>query len=215
VTKVVLSARARTQPAVGLRDRLRAETAEVHVQVEAVADVAGSVRTRDDYVELLGRLSALHSGFEHRLAAEEFVSGWKALGLDIAAHRRAYLLTADIEKLGGPASLDAPGPHAVPRLATFGHALGCLYVLEGSALGGPVVAGIVQARIGEVPASFLTGKGRTHRGAWPALLGALSRFDVQGGDGDGVVAGACETFAAFADQLSRVPPRLNSLAHAQ
>jgi heme oxygenase (biliverdin-IX-beta and delta-forming) len=100
-------------------------------------------------------------------------------------------------------------------LATFGHALGCLYVLEGSALGGPVIAGIVQARIGEVPASFLTGKGRTHRRAWPALLGSLRRFDVQGGDGDAVVAGASDTFAAFAEHLSRVPPRLNSLVRAQ
>jgi hypothetical protein len=53
-----------------------------------------------------------------------------------------------------------------------------------------------------VPTAFLTGRGRNHQ--WPAVRGALRRFDAQGGDGDAVVAGALSTFAIFAEQLAEL-----------
>ena len=114
----------------------------------------------------------------------------------IADHCRAGLLVADLAELG----VTPTARSELPPFPCFGHALGCLYVLEGSALGGRIVAGMVRAAIGEVPTAFLTGQGRGHQ--WPAVRSALRCFDAQGGDGDAVVAGAVSTFAVFARQLA-------------
>jgi heme oxygenase len=200
VVEVTVAGSAR--PAVGLRDRLRAETAGWHSRVEAVADLPASVATRDDYVDLLGRLIDLHAGFEIHLAAPAFDSGWRRVGVDIGHHARAFMLAADLQELGLTAK-----PQWVPSLPllTFGRALGCLYVLEGSSLGGRTVARVVQAAIGDVPTTFLTGHGRPFVASWVSVCSALALFDTLGGDGDAVVAGACDTFAAFAEHLSRAP----------
>jgi heme oxygenase len=181
-----------------LRGRLRAETAEWHSRVEAAADLPASIASRDDYVALLGRLNDLHAGFESRLAARLFDDGWRRVGVDVGEHRRAHLLAADLRELGVAAKSSWVPP--LP-LATFGHALGCLYVLEGSSLGGRTVARVVRAAIGEVPTTFLTGLGRPDPAPWVSVCSALALFDGLGGDGAAVVSGACETFAAFADRL--------------
>lgn len=187
------------RPSDSLRERLRSETAAWHETVEAAADIAHSVRTRGDYVDLLVRLHGLHGGLEDYLTSGSFYSGWHGIGIDIAAHRRAHLLAADLEELGG---WGGARRISLAPSASFSRAVGCLYVVEGSTLGGRVVARMVRAAIGEVPTRFLTGRGRPHAASWPAVCTALNRFDQQQGDGDGVVAGACETFAVFADHLS-------------
>jgi heme oxygenase len=201
-----------TSPA--LRERLRTETAEWHDRVEALTDVPRSVRTRADYVGLLARLHFLHLGFECRLGAVGFDPGWRSVGVDIARHGRAGLLAADIAVLAadpeqpGPArSRPATGSVWSPTVPSFGHALGCLYVLEGSALGGRLVADIVRATLGDVPTTFLNSEGRLQDKPWPAVVGALQRFEAQGGDGNQVIAGACDAFATFAVHLRAVPER--------
>ncbi len=179
-----------------LPDRLRAETARCHEQVESVADIPGRVRTRADYIRLLDGLSGLHTALERQLLGQSWDRAWVDIGVTIAAHCRADLLAADLDGMGATPTT----PTTQPPFPCFGHALGCLYVLEGSALGGRFVAGMVRSAIGAVPTAFLTGEGRRHQ--WPAVRSALRRFEAQGGDGDTVVAGARSTFAVFARQLS-------------
>ena len=182
--------------AAALPDRLRAETARCHELVESVADIPGRVRTRADYIRLLDVLGGLHIGLERQLSRQSWNRAWVEIGVTIAAHCRADLVIADLDGLG----VTPTAPTMQPPFPCFGHALGCLYVLEGSALGGRVVAGMVRSAIGAVPTAFLTGEGRRHQ--WPAVRCALRRFDAQGGDSDAVVAGASSTFAVFARQLS-------------
>jgi heme oxygenase (biliverdin-IX-beta and delta-forming) len=98
------------------------------------------------------------------------------------------------------------GAVRLAQWATFGQALGCLYVLDGSALGGPTVARLVRAEIGEVPTTFLTGEGRHGSVLWRATCNALGRFDAQSSASDEVVDGACQTFAVFAEQLTALVP---------
>jgi heme oxygenase len=199
VTEVSTEAVPVGQDTTTLRGRLRAETARWHERVEAVADVPGSIRSRDDYVELLSRLYELHACLEGHLAAPGFHDAWRSVGVDIAAHRRASLLADDLVVLG--ASAPTGSLSSVP-FATFGHALGGLYVLEGSSLGGRIVARLVRATLGDVPTTFLSGDGRSHPAPWSSTCQALACFDARGGDGGAVVSGACDVFAAFADRLS-------------
>jgi heme oxygenase len=179
-----------------LPDRLRAETARCHEQVESVMDIPGRVRTGADDIGLLDGLSGLHTGLERHLSGQAWDRAWAGVGVTIAAHCGADLLVADLAELGV-----APTTATMqPRFPCFGHALGCLYELEGFALGGRVVAGMVRSAIGAGRTAFLTGHGRRHQ--WPAVRNSLQRFDTQDGDGDPVVASACSTFAVFAHQLA-------------
>jgi heme oxygenase len=203
VNRVEVSATTLRYPVPGLRQRLRLETTTWHDNVEMLVDIPGSVRSRDSYADLLGRLSVVHESLEDLLSAPMFEPGWRGVGLDIAAHRRAHFLAADLSDLG---RRGVTGALRFAPLATFGQALGCLYVLEGSALGGPTVARLVQAALGEVPVAFLTGQGRHGLVLWRAICDALERFDAHSRDGDEVVAGACQTFAAFADHLTSPAP---------
>jgi heme oxygenase len=180
-----------------LSERLRSETARCHEHVESVADIPGRVRTLTDYICLLDGLNGLHTGLEYQLSGPTLHRAWVDIGITIAEHCRADLLVADLDALG----VTPTTPTMQPPFPDFGHALGCLYVLEGSALGGHVIARIVRSAIGAVPMAFLTGQGRGHQ--WPAVRNALRRFDAQDGDGDTVVAGDMSTFAAFARQLAR------------
>lgn len=187
----------------GLPGRLREQTAQAHRLVEALVDIAGSVVTRADYIALLRRLHGVHSGLEDRLAEGRWDQRWAAVDVDIAAHCRSGLLIADLAELDSPVT----GPSEQPPFHSFGHAMGCLYVLEGSALGGRTIAGIVRSAIGPVPTAFLTGRGRVHQAAWPAVRRSLRLFDAQGGNCNEVVAGALATFGVFGEQLARQASR--------
>jgi len=183
-----------------LRGRVRSETAAWHDRVDAVVAGPNAFASRDAYVDLLGRLYDLHATFESRLVDSSLDETWTHLGIDVAAHRRAPLCATDLEHLGAK-----PVAKLITsmKFETPGHALGCLYVLEGSSLGGGTVARMVHARIGDVPTAFFTGQGRAKPPPWTSVVKALARFDSEGGDGDTVVAGACETFASFAAHLDR------------
>ncbi|MET0966560.1 MAG: biliverdin-producing heme oxygenase [Nakamurella sp.] len=181
----------------GLPERLRAETAQLHARVEEVVDVAGRVRTRADYIGLLSALAGLHAGLEGQLVASNWDWAWAGVGVHIADHCRAGQLVTDLDELGAPAA----GSAQIAAFPTFGHALGCLYVLEGSALGGRIVARMVNAAIGDVPTSFFSGHGRGH--LWLMVREALRRYTKLGGDGDAVVTGAVATFSAFASGLAQ------------
>jgi len=190
------------EPSIGptLRERIRSETADWHDRVEAITAAPSAIKSHDDYVELLGRFYELHASFEAGLAAPSLREAWGRLGIDLSAHRRAHLCSADLKSLD---ALPTSNSMATPDFRTSGHALGCLYVLEGSSLGGPIFARIVRARLGNVPTAFLSGHGRAKRTPWSSVVNALSRFEAQGGDCDVVVDGACETFATFATVLGR------------
>lgn len=184
--------------------RLREETADLHRRVEDAVGLPGSVRSRDDYVDVLGRFLRLHEPLEKRLSAVAWRQGWTELGIELGRHRRAHLLADDLKALAAaPSSRPAP-PLALPRLRTFGEALGCLYVLEGSSLGGRMLAPAIRSVVGNVPVRFLMGEDRAHPGPWQDLRTALHRVAAE--RADEVVLGAGETFAAFAIHLAGSTP---------
>lgn len=179
-----------------LRLRLREETAGLHRAVEHAVDLPDSVRTRSDYVGLLTRLHGFHAAAESRLASPSWRRSWSEVGIDLDQHRRAPLLARDLRQLGSRVTSPGPVPR-LPELDGFGKALGCLYVLEGSSLGGRVLGPAMTHVLGDVPTAFFDSDGRRHPSPWRAVQEALRRFDADGGDGDDVLAGARSTFAAF------------------
>ena len=186
--------------------RLRRETASLHARVEAVTGLPGSVRRRGDYVTLLQRLHGFHAAVETRLRDPRWAGDWAGLGLDLTEYRRAHLLVEDLAAMQEPAPPEPPPDFRLGSSGSFAGALGCLYVAEGSSLGGRVIGPAIRSAVGDVPIAFFESAERRHPSPWRTLTAALHRFDDDGGDADAVVEGARHTFLAF-EQLVATPNR--------
>lgn len=176
---------------------LREATAEVHARLHRVpvfeALAAGHLSLAA-YAALLHRLLGFHAAVEAALAAAPSL---RPYGIDLAERCRSDALRADLATLGAPGA----GPLApLPSLGTAARALGCLYVVEGSTLGGRQLArgldhllpaGAVAGR------AFLLGHGPRHGAMWQACCAAIEACGAEPGGLDGMAAAARETFAAF------------------
>ena len=143
------------------RQRLRSGTAENHERVDA----------------LFGRFDLGNVGGYGRFLsaqAEAFLPVEAAIdthGMDMLAdwpsRRRGALLRQDLAELG----IAVPVTAGAPRLDDDAAALGALYVLEGSRLGGTMLS---RSLAPGMPQSFLGRKGAP--GSWPKLLELLDEF---------------------------------------
>lgn len=190
--------------ACGLSVQLRESTSAAHAAVEAAFALERRLASRDAYNDLLIALRGFYQPVE---AALMMVPGWEQLSppVDVRARCRATLLDNDLGRIDwdarGPARVLMPLP-----LGTLAQALGCLYVLEGSALGGRIVARQVQQMLGDkVPTAFFSSTSRVDLGAdWRALQAALDAFG--GGDAPtrrAVVTAAQATFEALSAWLEQ------------
>ena len=83
-------------------------------------------------------------------------------------------------------------------------ALGALYVFEGAALGGQVIARHVARTTSErdLPLSFFSGSGSRTGELWRAFGHTLTRWTQASGHEDRVVQGACDCFGALESWLA-------------
>lgn len=160
--------------------RLRDHTRPTHDAVDA-AFGAHDLTKRDDYARMLHAHALALPAVETALAAHPGLPDWR---------RRTPLLAADLADLGRP----LPPPLAFTLPALPGSAWGALYVLEGSRLGGVMLARQVPATL---PSRYLGAKHAS--GEWRALLTALDAagetYDAAWTDG--ALAGADACFALY------------------
>jgi len=198
-------------PPAALLARLKSETAHLHRRIEQVVPLLRPGFDKLAYRTYLGRLLGFQRPFEERLSASS--AGLLAFGLDFAPRRRAGLLVNDLVSLGqSQAEVDTlPDCAALPAAASLAEVFGCLYVLEGSTLGGQVLLrrlGPTLDLTAEHGLRFLAGSGPLTGPMWKAFGAALGRFEAQGCDAAAVIRGACETFAAQMDWLAAGAPCL-------
>jgi heme oxygenase len=178
--------------------RLRTETATEHQAVEDTLDLLSADLTRD---RLVGVLARMHGFWQ---AAEAGLDSWAATepadadGVGWEHRRRSHLFAGDLAALGaGPADAVPELPDVVGTDA----ALGRLYVLEGSSLGGV----FIDRHLATLPQ--LAGAGRLtsfspygeRTGAmWHAFRTVARARVADGGDADRLVGAARQTFGALA-----------------
>jgi heme oxygenase (biliverdin-IX-beta and delta-forming) len=164
-------------PAASLSAWLRARTGYLHEQTEILLGLPHAIRTLDDYRSCLSRFFGLYLPLEHSLAA---FSNWDAHGLALPSPSHSTCLAADLAALGtDPAAVVRTPPALLPHLPNFAHALGALYVLEGSTLGGRVILRNLEARIGPRIAAatqFFGGRAETVGPIWQRFKAALDAF---------------------------------------
>lgn len=116
---------------------------------------------------------------------------------------RAELLARDLTVLGIDPTA-TPRCEALPALASDAEAVGAIYVIEGSALGGAVLARLARRELAVGPATgaaFLSGDADLSA-RWRLVVETISETgDAHGVDG--LIAGACETFDAMEAWLCR------------
>ncbi|MBC6698697.1 biliverdin-producing heme oxygenase [Hymenobacter puniceus] len=125
-------------PAPGILSRLRTETRPYHDAVERnpfnQALAAGTVTAAETAQFLAGLYGVLALHEAHlQQHADEFAAAW-----ELPQRRRAHLILADLPALGYTGT--PPLCPAMPPLTTKPALLGALYVLEGSTLGGQIIA---------------------------------------------------------------------------
>ena len=197
-----------------LRDSLRAHTRSHHERIERALDLPGSVRDQRDYVRLLSGLYGFYVVHEPRL--ELRLQSLAHLDLRLSLRRKARKLHEDLQSCGLSAVTIASLPTCrnLPRLRTWAHALGSMYVLEGSTLGGQVIAGALQRRLQLDPESqmqFLLAYG-AHSGAmWRSFVTAINAIELAPDERVEPLEGAIDTFDAMERWLSSVYAKSNDV----
>ena len=177
---------------------LRTGTAPEHQQVEDTLDLLDPGLDRDRLAHVL---SLMHGFWT---AAEDGLDEWAARlpadaeALDWAARRRSGLFAGDLAALGTPV------PDRTPRLPPVpgtDEALGRLYVLEGSTLGGAFIdrhlAGL--PGLADVRVRAFSPYGPQTGSMWAAFRRAARAHVAAGGDPHRVLAAARDTFRALAE----------------
>jgi heme oxygenase (biliverdin-IX-beta and delta-forming) len=182
--------------------RTRAQTRELHERAEALVDLS-RLRTVERYQTLLSRLLGFHGPLERRLAHVDL----GVVGLDLDARRKAHLLEDDLRCLGvDPGQVPACGD--LPALPALPEALGCLYVLEGSTLGGQVISRHLRETMSVVPGrggSFFASEGRDVGAMWRAFCRALEAGCPGEPEATRAAESAVRTFASFNAWLAAAP----------
>jgi len=188
--------------------KIRAHTGPLHEELEAVLNIPEQVRSREQYTGLLARFAALYGPWEARLRSYE--PEFKALGIDLSARLRGHNLQRDLAALEANVRLPS-GERFAPSLAGFPEALGSLYVLEGSTLGGQVLTRHFREALGLGPEAlhFFSSHGTETGRYWKEFCAALEVYGARASaeENERTLRGAEAAFAAilawFRDQPVR------------
>ena len=188
--------------AASLLERLRRETHASHGEVERRVDILSRVRTTQSYRTLLEQFYGVYCALECQLGRSiPEIARWLP---DIEDRMRTKLLRLDLRCLGNTSPEDLPlAP--VPPLDSLPHRFGCLYVLEGSTLGGQFIAKEVSSRLpytSEFGCSFFASHGAEIGAMWRSFCHALEAYAVANSEShDSIVQSAAATFRVFGNWL--------------
>jgi len=170
------------------RGALRAATAPYHDRVDAAFSRA-DLTARDGY----GRFLQAQAGAYLPVEAALTRAGAATLVADWAARLRASRLVADLDALG----LAVPDEDAGITFADDAAVLGGVYVLEGSRLGGAMLARGVPA---DFPKRFLA---PDQSGNWRRLLDILEQEVISPGERSSAIESASRVFMLFESSAQR------------
>ena len=158
------------------RATLRSATRALHVQLEHGMTVTSPDLTLADYAQTLRRMLEVYTPLEKLIDAHEV--SMRELGLNWAQRRKAALLERDLVAIAPEFDVSTLGraPDVLPSLPSLAEAMGCLYVLEGSTLGGQFVARHVESALGlraDNGAAFFQSYGPAVGRFWQEFCSAL------------------------------------------
>lgn len=176
---------------------LRAATRPAHEAMEVALGLMDDGLEIVAYTRLLERFYGFWYGWQPRMAL--LLQDEALLG----PRRRLHLLAADLAALGlSPAAVRAL-PRCSPPLRDASEALGSLYVMEGSTLGGRAITRHVSNRLGldgATGCAYFAGYGAATTPMWRSFLLRLEAADTL--DAGRIAAGASATFDCLGHWLT-------------
>ena len=159
------------------------------------------LRDRGVYADCLRRMGRFYAAWEPSLQSQREL---QRIVPDLPERRRADALASDLRALG----VEPLAPMPAPEPLSDAEALGALYVIEGSTLGGQVIMRSLQGTDFEAGATrFFDAYGPRTGAMWKAFCAALEAFGVaRPQDVPFVLAGARRCFGAFQTSLSDDSP---------
>lgn len=181
-----------------LSEKLKELTQVNHLLLERkLISEMRSMVTAQEYASLLSAFYSFFGGLE--LGIEKYF-GENELP-DYEQRRKSSALAADLTTLGFSLPELAEGPE-LPEIHNKFQALGCLYVIEGSTLGGRMISKMIMPALPEVAResfSFFQGYGEQTMPMWLRFKAALdtSLTPVKRNHEGMIIQAANETFLKF------------------
>lgn len=172
-----------------LTTELRAKTAQVHEALDS--NLTHAFEQVDQYIAFLRASYRVLSSLDSALG--------RLVQRPMA--ERCAQLAADLQLLGQPAPLDRElhGAASTWHPADVAEAMGSAYVVEGSRLGGLVLAKVVERQLGSSATNYLRGKGPLTKDLWRDFMRELDAWGEQASPAERQRAaeGAIATFSAY------------------
>lgn len=186
-----------------LLERLKTETRAAHDRIEAAIDLDRRMASRESYRDLLIRFYGFHRAWESAAAQ---------MAPDRSFFRsrcKTQLLARDLAALGLESDDIMRLPQCLPLMPLTAPAavLGSMYVVEGSTLGGAIIARDVENRLGltaETGCAYFRSYGRNVAAMWKSFGAVLLQASSPATD-DLIVEAAQDTFTVMHDWLCETP----------
>jgi len=180
--------------------QLRLHTSKSHVALEALPLSASIVSPKISKYEYSSYLNLMHDIIRDTEASvfpvvSEIIS-------DTIERKKKSFLENDLAFVNFPIK---ETPTALSRKFSIPFALGILYVIEGSSLGGRVILKNVEKTLGyneQNGAMYFAGYGNNTGSHWKNFLQMFTNYEIQNGQSDEIIAGANFAFDTIYNHLS-------------
>lgn len=187
-----------------LSTTIKEATKEAHQQLEKkVVQKLKAIRSNQDYADLLRHFYAYFNHLEKAIAP--FITA--DLLPDYAQRRNSSFLKSDIEALGG--NVDNLPETTVPAIANPIQALGALYVMEGSIMGGSIIVQMLAKGGTTEGVSFFSGYGPATGQMWGTFIAVLNASAKNDDEETIAVQTANDTFNHFAAVFAEAEQPVN------
>jgi len=184
-------------------DNLRNATAQLHTALEVLPVSVSILKPDVTNAQYAHYLSLMHDVVKD--AEQNIFPILNTIIPDLEARNKSQYLEADlafldIKKQDYKKPLSSKTENLSPAFA-----LGIMYTVEGSSLGGRVLLKNIQAALGhdaETGARYFSGYGGQTGSMWKAFLGCLTQYEADNNAAVDIIAGANFAFDAIAAHFS-------------
>lgn len=176
-------------------NRIRVETKAAHQALEVVVIPRIKSADREGYIKLLQHFYGYFKPVEDLL--DVYMND--KLVPEYSERRKAGALLADLEVMGG---IDKEPRRStnLPAITNEYQAIGAMYVLEGSTLGGKIISKMLMQRLGKEDnngIAFFSGYGEHTDAMWASFTNTLDNYTADKEKQDEIVNTATQTFSLF------------------
>ena len=179
--------------------RIKESTQVFHTALEHDLDVFHTITTLESYTKLLQKFLGFYLPIEPSLLD---VQNRYIVSLDVQQRSKSPLLLRDLCDLGVPPLTvhTLPLCQTLPAVTTPAQMWGCLYVLEGSTLGGTLISKHITQQLGltaEHGCAFFCSYGSHIGSMWRTFTHSLEAYACMSHEEDLIIDAACETFVVL------------------